>query len=73
MSVVSVRVDERVKRILEEHGVKTSEEVRKYLQQLAWKLELQERLEWWDGFLKGMPETESGFAAKSVREDRESH
>ena len=40
MSVVSVRVDKRVKERLERSGVKVSEEVKKHLEDLAWQLEL---------------------------------
>jgi antitoxin component of RelBE/YafQ-DinJ toxin-antitoxin module len=43
--VVSVRVKKRVKEILEEAGVDISEEVKRYLEDLAWKVEMRRSLE----------------------------
>ncbi len=73
MAVVSVRVDDKVKRKLEAAGVDVASEVRRHLEELAWKEELKERLARLDKTLKDMPPARKGFAAKSVREDRESH
>ena len=73
MSVVSVRVDKRVKERLERSGIEVSKEVKKHLEDLAWQLELEERLKRWEKYLEDMPPSKQGFAARSVREDRESH
>ena len=51
MSVVSVRVDKRVKERLERSGIEVSKEVKKHLEDLAWQLELKERLKRWEKFL----------------------
>jgi bifunctional DNA-binding transcriptional regulator/antitoxin component of YhaV-PrlF toxin-antitoxin module len=42
-------------------------------QKLAWQAELKDRLVRLDRVLKEVPPARKGFAAKSVREDRESH
>jgi hypothetical protein len=73
MAVVSVRVDDKVKRRLEAAGVDVPLEIRHHLEELAWQAELKERLARLDRVLKDVPPVRKGFAAKSVREDRESH
>jgi polyhydroxyalkanoate synthesis regulator phasin len=73
MSVVSVRVDEKVKRRLEEAGVDVPAEVRKHLEDLAWRVELRQRMAYLREKIKDVPPAPRGFASKSVREDRESH
>lgn len=73
MSVVSVRVDEKVKKRLEEAGINLSSEVRRHLEELAWQVELKRRLAKLDKVLTDMPPTPQGFSVRSVREDRESH
>ena len=73
MSVVSVRVDKRVKERLERSGIEVSKEVKKHLEDLAWQLELNERLKRWEKFLHDTPPSKRGYAARSVREDRASH
>jgi hypothetical protein len=50
--VVSVRVKKRVKEILEEAGVDISEEVKRYLEDLAWKVEMRRSLEELDKVLR---------------------
>jgi antitoxin component of RelBE/YafQ-DinJ toxin-antitoxin module len=50
--VVSVRVKKRVKEILEEAGVDISEEVKRYLEDLAWKVEMRRSLEELDRVLR---------------------
>jgi hypothetical protein len=70
--VISVRVPEEVKRILEENGVDIAEEVRKHLEELAWKIKIRKFVEKWDEILKNVKPSEPGFAVKSIREDRES-
>lgn len=73
MSVVSVRVDQKVKRRLEEAGINVSSEVRKHLENLAWQVELKRRLAKLDKALADMPPARIGFSAGSVREDRAGH
>jgi hypothetical protein len=71
-AVVSVRVPEEVKRILEGNGVDIAEEVRKHLEELAWRIKTRRFIEKWDELLKNVKPSEPGFAVRSVREDRES-
>ncbi|MDV3292912.1 MAG: hypothetical protein LYZ70_01420 [Nitrososphaerales archaeon] len=73
MSVVSVRVDQKVKKRLEEAGINVPSEVRRHLEELAWQVELKKRMTKLDKVLTDMPPTPKGFAARSVREDREGH
>ncbi len=73
MFVVSVRVDEKVKKRLEDAGVNLPLEIRRHLESLAWEVELKKRISKLDKTLMGMPPAPKGFSARSVREDRESH
>jgi hypothetical protein len=73
MSIVSVRVDRRVKEVLKRAGINIAEEVRRHLEELAWRVELQQNLEQLDRLLEAVPPVEEGWAAKGVREDREGH
>jgi len=73
MTVVSVRIDEKVKKTLERAGINISKEVRRYLEELAWKIELQEAVKEISKLLEEVPPAEEGFSVRSVREDRESH
>ncbi|MGQ9468941.1 MAG: VapB-type antitoxin [Nitrososphaerales archaeon] len=73
MSVISVRVDRKVKEALKKAGINVSKEVKQYLQDLAWRAELRERLEKLNKSLSRITPAQQGFSAKSVREDRESH
>ena len=73
MSVVSVRVDEKVKKRLQEAGIDVPSEVRKHLEDLAWQVELKKRLARLDKALAETPPARQGSSASSVREDRESH
>ncbi|MDG7012445.1 MAG: VapB-type antitoxin [Nitrososphaerota archaeon] len=73
MSVISVRVDEKVKKRLEEAGVDVPHEVRRRLEELAWQVELAERMARLEKLVKEMPPAPKGYSAKSVREDREGH
>ncbi|MEM2320535.1 MAG: VapB-type antitoxin [Candidatus Bathyarchaeia archaeon] len=72
-TVISVRVREEIKKLLEESGLDVSEEVRKYLEELAWKVKIKRMIEKWDIILRDVRPSEVGFSEKSVREDRESH
>jgi hypothetical protein len=69
-AVVSVRIPEEVKRILEENGVDIAEEVRKHLEELAWRIRTRRFIEKWDELLKNVKPSEPGFAVRSVREGR---
>jgi len=73
MTVVSIRIDDRVKKILERAGINISKEVKRYLEELAWKIELQEAVKEVSELLEKVPPAEEGFSVRSVREDRESH
>ncbi|MEM1542384.1 MAG: VapB-type antitoxin [Ignisphaera sp.] len=72
-SVVSVRVREDVKRFLEEEGIDIGEEVRRFLEELVLKIRIKRYVEKWVKLLEDTTPSEKGFAARSVREDRESH
>jgi len=71
MSVISVRIDKRIKEILERAGVNISYEVKKFLEDLAWQIEVKSRINRLDKILSKVPPAEKGFSSKSVREDRE--
>lgn len=73
MSVVSIRVDKKVKEILEKAGINVSSEVREFLEELAWKIELRESIQRLSKILEKVPPAEEGFSTRSVREDRESN
>lgn len=70
-TVISVRIKREVSRILEEAGVNISDEVKKFLENLAWKIKVKRNLKLIDEILKDMPPAPKGFSARSVREDRE--
>lgn len=73
MSVVSVRIEKRIRESLAMAGVNISKEVKQFVEDLAWKVELKERLKKLNKVLEKMPPAEQGFSSKSVREDREGH
>ncbi len=70
-TVISIRIRSEVKELLEEAGININYEVKKFLEDLAWKVRVKKNLLMIDEFLKNMPPTHRGFAVKSVREDRE--
>jgi len=72
-TVISVRIRREIKEILEESGVDISEEVRRFLDELAWRVKTRKFIEHWNELLKDVKPSEKGFSVKSVREDRESH
>jgi antitoxin component of RelBE/YafQ-DinJ toxin-antitoxin module len=72
-SVISVRIKEEVKRILEEEGIDIAKEVRRFLEELALKVRLRRYVEKWSRLLEDVTSSEKGFAVRSVRKDRESH
>lgn len=71
--VISVRIRREVKEELEKAGVNIPEEVRKYLEELAWRIRIREKLKEWDEILSRVKPSEKDFSVRSVREDRESH
>ena len=73
MTVVSIRIDEKIKKTLERAGINISKEVKRYLEELAWKIELQEAVKEISKLLEEVPPAEEGFSVRSVREDRETH
>lgn len=72
-AVISVRVREEVKRILERSGIDVGEEVRRFLEELAWKVKIRDYVSKWDDLLRDVKPSEKGFSVRSVREDREGH
>lgn len=72
-AVISVRVREEIKKLLEESGLDVGEEVRKYLEELAWRVKIKRIVEGWDAILRDVEPSEVGFSERSVREDREGH
>jgi len=72
-SVVTTRIKKEVKEALEDAGVNIPSVIREHLENLAWKLQLKQETEKLSKILEKVGPSETGFAAKSVREDRESH
>jgi len=72
-TVISVRIRREIKETLEEVGVDISEEVRRFLEELAWRVKTRRFIEHWNELLKDVKLSEKGFSVKSVKEDRESH
>ncbi len=72
-SVVTTRIKKEVKEALEDAGVNIPSVIREHLENLAWKLQLKQETEKLSKILEKVKPSETGFAAKSMREDRESH
>jgi len=72
-TVVTTRIKKEVKEALEGAGVNISGVIREHLEELAWKLQLKKETEKLSKLLEKIEPSETGFATKSVREDRESH
>jgi len=70
-TVVSVRIRKEVKEVLERAGIDIGAEVRRFLEELAWRVRIREQVEKWDGILERTKPSPRGFAERSVREDRE--
>jgi hypothetical protein len=71
--VISVRVKKEIKELLESEGVNIAEEVRRFLEELAYKAKIKRYVKKWDKMLESVKPSPKGFSASSVREDRESH
>lgn len=72
-TVVSIRIPKEVKEILEEGGISINDEVKKFLEELAWRIKIRKFVSRWDELLKSVKPSEKGFSVRSVRENRESH
>jgi hypothetical protein len=72
-AVISVRIRREIKETLEGCGVDIGEEVRRFLEELAWRVRARKFVERWNELLKDVKPSEEGFSVRSVREDRESH
>jgi len=71
--VISVRVKKEIKELLESEGVNIAEEVKRFLEELAYKVRIRKYVEKWDRMLEGVKPSPKGFSVSFVREDRESH
>ena len=71
--VISIRIPREVKEILEEGEININEEVKRFLEELAWRVKIRKFVSKWDELLKDLKPSEKGFSVRSVREDRESH
>jgi len=72
-TVISTRIKKNVKETLEKAGVDIPKVIREKLEELAWKLQIEEEVKELRKLLEEVKPSESGFAVNSVREDRESH
>jgi len=72
-TVVSFRIKKELKEEIEKAGLNISEEVKKRLEELASETRIKKQVEKWDNILSNVKPSDKGFAARSVREDRESH
>lgn len=70
-AVISIRLNEKVKHTLEENRVDLAQEVKAHLNELAQRIEFRKKLEELTLIIKSkVKPSKSGFAVKSVREDR---
>jgi len=72
-TIISVRIKKELKKDLEETGVDIADEIKKLLEELAWKARIRKQVEKWDEILAKVKPSEKGFSVRSVHEDRESH
>ena len=52
--VISVRVKKEIKELLESEGIDIAEEVRRFLEELAYKIRIKRYVEKWDKMLEGV-------------------
>jgi hypothetical protein len=72
--VISVRVSREIKKELEAAGINTSVEVKRYLEELAWKTRSKRAVEVMNEVIRNrVKPSKKGFAASQVREDRDGH
>ncbi|MCD6357470.1 MAG: VapB-type antitoxin [Thermoprotei archaeon] len=69
--VISVRVRRELKEELERLGVNIAEEVRRFLEELAWRERVKREVDRINALLESVKPSPEGFAARSVREDRD--
>ncbi|RLE73643.1 MAG: hypothetical protein DRJ56_08870 [Thermoprotei archaeon] len=69
--VISVRVRRELKEELERLGVNVAEEVRRFLEELVWRERVKREVERINRLLEQVRPSPEGFAAGSVREDRD--
>ncbi|MCL6090639.1 MAG: VapB-type antitoxin [Candidatus Thermoplasmatota archaeon] len=70
--VISVRLKKGTREKLKNLGINPSEEVRKYLEDLAWKKDARNTIDKLELMIqKHSKPSETGFAVKSIREDRD--
>ncbi|MGB9740713.1 MAG: VapB-type antitoxin [Candidatus Bathyarchaeia archaeon] len=72
-TVITTRIKKEIKDVLEKAGINIPSVIKAYLEDLAWKLQLNVETEKMRKLLENVKPSEKGFAEKSVREDRESH
>ena len=72
-TVFRVRVRKEVRQELEKAGIDAAKEIKKQLEELAWKVGTKKQLEKWDNVLARVKPSEKGFSVRSVREDHENH
>lgn len=72
-TVISIRVKKELKEEIEKAGIDISEEMKKQLEELAWKTKTKKQIEKWNKILTNVKPSDIGFSVRSVREDRESH
>jgi hypothetical protein len=72
--MMSTRISKKDRETLRRAGINVSAESRKHLEQVAAKIRAEKSLELLSKTIEQMmPPAKQGFAARSVREDRESH
>jgi hypothetical protein len=72
--VISVRVPREIKEELEAAGINTSEEVKHYLEELAWKTRSKRAVEEMNEVIrKRVKPSKKGFAQAQIREERDAH
>ena len=72
-TVISIRIKKELKEEIEKAGINISEEMKKQLEELAWKTKTKKQIEKWNKILSNVKPSDKGFSVRSVREDRESH
>ena len=72
-TIITIRIKKEIKEALERAGINIPNIIKKHLEEIAWNLQLKEEIEKMRKLLENIKPSESGFAVKSVREDRESH
>lgn len=69
--VISVRIRRELKEELERRRVNIVEEVRKFLEDMVWQMQVREEVERINRLLEKVRPSPKGFAIESIREDRD--